>query len=567
MVSLVPRGNIISFLSIGVLLFCATDVKADPEAAVGVGPQHWHVEEEKEEEDAEEEICADNNEITNLLQSRTSLYNNRAGALSVAGNSPLHVGLLPLGEPSGKDDAAEASFSQTDRNAIAGHGHDRDDDAASVLATAGSSLDSSLNSWTHAGNRSNFGGWSPEKFFAGQELEQRATAAARGNSSSALSSLVLRCLPSVSLGRVREALISRVIGFQKLILQRGKAASNSTSEDDHSGEDGHAILAEEVGGLPKLLQEQAKVRLDVKTDAKTTEGTSELLILLVVPFALLVLAACGLYYKHVVDAAHGHGDDDYDAVKPLKHQQLYQQYHHGQHQGSSREQQQFTQQYQQQYPQQYPHPSSAASLSESGTWGGYLCPELVVPRGSECVLAVPALISRRPSLDIEFDVRDTKGNPVLRAQTFSLGSPTPTDLVIRGQTQPTIVLRATHPGSVLAYCSSTLSSTEAHPMFYIYRQDGELFAYLQREERNERYGPAYVLKIGNGGQMFFYGVYAEHAINVWDNEQRELLAAVEGASMDFDYENHYYKVRVAPNVDAGLILCSLLGIDKMEVNG
>merc|ERR1719473_1902825 len=86
----------------------------------------------------------------------------------------------------------------------------------------------------------------------------------------------------------------------------------------------------------------------------------------------------------------------------------------------------------------------------------HLCPELVVPRGSECVLAVRCLVSARLQ-QVEFDILDVNGKPVLRVevspQFASHSRPWPSQL----QRSPTITLKSLNPrestgGVVLCYC-------------------------------------------------------------------------------------------------------------------
>jgi hypothetical protein len=198
----------------------------------------------------------------------------------------------------------------------------------------------------------------------------------------------------------------------------------------------------------------------------------------------------------------------------------------------------------------------------------HLCPELVVPRGSECVLAVRTLVSARLQ-QVEFDILDVNGKPVLRVevspQFASHSRPWPTQL----QRSPTVTLKSLHPrestgGFVLCYCCNVTKEDEGFGSkrnVYIYKDDDELFAHLMKDEIRKRY----VLTSGRLGlQLLFEGNFEEHAVDV-SNESRELLAATEPGVMDFDPINKYYKLRVAADVDVGLVLSGLLAIDQMEV--
>lgn len=198
----------------------------------------------------------------------------------------------------------------------------------------------------------------------------------------------------------------------------------------------------------------------------------------------------------------------------------------------------------------------------------HLCPELVVPRGSECVLAVRCLVSARLQ-QVEFDILDVNGKPVLRVevspQFASHSRPWPSQL----QRSPTVTLKSLNPrestgGFVLCYCCNVTKEDEGSSSkrnVYIYKDDDELFAHLMKDDIRKRY----VLTSGRLGlQLLFEGNFEEHAVDI-SNESRELLAATEPGVMDFDPINKYYKLRVAADVDVGLVLSGLLAIDQMEV--
>lgn len=200
-----------------------------------------------------------------------------------------------------------------------------------------------------------------------------------------------------------------------------------------------------------------------------------------------------------------------------------------------------------------------------------LCPELVVPLGSECILAVRCLVSSQTQ-QCDFEVLDINGKAVLRVEVspnFSVHSRHSNG---PAQRTPTITLKALQPrettgGMVLAYCQSHLraddgwSSNSGKRNVCIYNDSDELFAHIVKDEARHRY----VLTSGRPGlQLLFEGNFEERAVDV-ANEARELLAATEPAAMPFDPSNKYYKLRVAADVDVGLVLCGLLAIDQIEI--
>jgi len=199
-----------------------------------------------------------------------------------------------------------------------------------------------------------------------------------------------------------------------------------------------------------------------------------------------------------------------------------------------------------------------------------LCPELVVPLGSECILAVRCLVSSQTQ-QCEFDVLDINGKAVLKVE---VAPPSRVSRASHGPTQrsSTITLKALQPrettgGMVLAYCCNVAkaegdwNSNVNKRNVCIYNESDELFAHVVKDEARHRY----VLTSGRPGlQLLFEGNFEERAVDV-ANEARELLAATEPSAMPFDPHNKYYKLRVAADVDVGLVLCGLLAIDQIEV--
>jgi len=62
--------------------------------------------------------------------------------------------------------------------------------------------------------------------------------------------------------------------------------------------------------------------------------------------------------------------------------------------------------------------------------------------------------------------------------------------------------------------------------------------------------------------MHFWGSFDHHAVNITD-EAGKLLATTELCAADWDPTGEFYRLRVAPLVDVGLLLCSLVCIDQV----
>jgi len=219
-------------------------------------------------------------------------------------------------------------------------------------------------------------------------------------------------------------------------------------------------------------------------------------------------------------------------------------------------------------PRTAPEPAPAAPTPprENGAptvVARHLCPGLVVPRGNECLLAVPTLAAvGMPLRDhAGFDVKDLHGKPVIHCEVAR------PDWTVGGR-RPIVVLRAAavpegaprgSSSALLAYCKAGRESGMRRST-YIYDARDELFAHITKDPDS----PAYVLTSGHIGlHLVFDGNFDEHAVNV-TNESREQLADTEPCQMNFDPSGNYVKLRVVSNVDVGIMLCGLLAIDHME---
>mmetsp|Transcript_64596 Transcript_64596/g.150220 ORF Transcript_64596/g.150220 Transcript_64596/m.150220 type:complete len:387 (-) Transcript_64596:187-1347(-) len=177
----------------------------------------------------------------------------------------------------------------------------------------------------------------------------------------------------------------------------------------------------------------------------------------------------------------------------------------------------------------------------------YFCTDLVVPRNSECLLLVPV----RPLGRGSFEITDTHKMPVLFV----------TSAQEHTSEQPKFVLSA-GDGIPLAQFGTTLNASgpQAEPEFQLRRGQGDLFARLKRGEGQERY----TLRTITDTRLYFWGAFAQRAVNVTDDEGR-LLATTEPVSAESPVckDLQAYMLRVAPLMDVGLVLSGLLCIDHL----
>jgi len=216
--------------------------------------------------------------------------------------------------------------------------------------------------------------------------------------------------------------------------------------------------------------------------------------------------------------------------------------------------------------------------TRSPTPGAQFCPELVVPSGRECVLLVPLVTTASHVSVEEHQVADLRGNPVLRVH-FSSGTRRSTVQSIGSMDRLSmapgdagkITLMAAGTGEVLAYCmprpgapGADGKGKKSSDEFAIHHSSGELFGNIQGvclpdwEAPEERY----VLSSASG-RLHFWGALEDFALNVTD-DRGVLLATTERCSVEFDTRIEYFRLRVAPLADVGLILCGLLALSKLE---
>jgi len=162
-----------------------------------------------------------------------------------------------------------------------------------------------------------------------------------------------------------------------------------------------------------------------------------------------------------------------------------------------------------------------------------------------------------------FSIVDLKGFPLSRVIVDELGP------------QCRIHLHMVD-GTPLAWvCTSSLheqsrsgTSSKAHEpksqqdcLLEICRPSGEVFCTLSRD----RGVPCnrYVLRSTASHLLYiYYGDFRKKTVNVM-TPGRQLVCTSEHCPVGFETGPHY-QVRVAPHTDAGLMLCGLLALDKLE---
>lgn len=212
-----------------------------------------------------------------------------------------------------------------------------------------------------------------------------------------------------------------------------------------------------------------------------------------------------------------------------------------------------------------------------------LCPGLVVPRGSECILAVrpvPYIAPLDSDEMVTVEVLEFSGTPVLKAQVTRtpLSHASTSEVQRGGSRSPTVALymwdaaQGRLESTMLASCqegATEWSPSDGGRHIFMYDAKGHLFGCLGRDPTTRsRYG----LRLTSGpdpqdprkrSMITFDGNFDDYAVSV-KNENQDQLADSESCSVGFDQTSKFYRLRIVSGVDAGLIVLCLIAIDEME---
>lgn len=188
--------------------------------------------------------------------------------------------------------------------------------------------------------------------------------------------------------------------------------------------------------------------------------------------------------------------------------------------------------------------------------GSTACPALVVPAGSESVVAM-RLPTDSQVLKTLLDIVDLEGVPVLMAEVTRASPPAPGR---SSQEQPSIVLMRLLPGAGRNLCmGQAAEGSQGRPAIDVCSSDGALFGKLNWVE-SEDVGH-FVLRVGSEEKtkMVFQGNFVGHRIQVLDDEKR-LLAHCEPCAVAKHPGVQFMRITVKPQVDAGVILVCFAAI-------
>lgn len=175
-----------------------------------------------------------------------------------------------------------------------------------------------------------------------------------------------------------------------------------------------------------------------------------------------------------------------------------------------------------------------------------LCPCLVVPDGMEFVFAVREVLTDERQ-ELSFSVVDLEGSPLSHIIVNESGSGPQCGIFLQ--------MLDREP---LASVRTDMLFERAGRLPEILLPSGEVFCAMERDGSRE-----YVLRDQRKQRLLrLQGNFRDKAVKVI-NASGQLVALSERCVIAFDGGSHY-QVRVAPHADAGLVLCSLLAVDKIE---
>lgn len=190
-----------------------------------------------------------------------------------------------------------------------------------------------------------------------------------------------------------------------------------------------------------------------------------------------------------------------------------------------------------------------------------LCAGLVVPPGSECLLAVPMLRScgMPPQHEASFTVRDLKGVQVVaceaRKPEWSESERT-TIMILKGvssrdpaESVPSLAFCQVGPFLGDQKCVMVQDAMQRP------------FASLVKDPKRPYYAMSCV---GGGSMVLIDGNFAEMDLTIMD-ERQVTIADVQQCPMEFGPDRTDIRLRANPKADVGLLLCALVSVQLMEM--
>lgn len=194
-----------------------------------------------------------------------------------------------------------------------------------------------------------------------------------------------------------------------------------------------------------------------------------------------------------------------------------------------------------------------------------LCPELVVPPGRECVLAVPSLAGLARGQAIFDKIYNTQGKALLHVGLTSA----PGGEALVGESEYVVLVQMDH--KELAFSEVVQSPTDGVSI-HLFHWDGTSYASIE-VRRNS--GSAAADKTDatfavvpqderSSWRLFIEGDFKDKRVKVASNSG-EVVAATEpytNLPLDADLPQDFYRVRLLPDADACLVVLAILSAER-----
>lgn len=198
----------------------------------------------------------------------------------------------------------------------------------------------------------------------------------------------------------------------------------------------------------------------------------------------------------------------------------------------------------------------------------YLCAGLVVPPDSECIFAVPSIkeskkyvvfdLTGQPALQLEVRMPDWKGSSGLD----------PKPVVILHTCERREEHGKVEASKVLAFCkmehctSGKNDQDRQQDRAYIYDAGGVLFGTLSAWAVHNQ---CYTLTSTRSSiQLSLEGNFDEHMVNIWSDSRHLVGDSCPSCNVSSEQASDYWRMRVLANMDAGLLLTSLVCAELIE---
>jgi hypothetical protein len=214
-----------------------------------------------------------------------------------------------------------------------------------------------------------------------------------------------------------------------------------------------------------------------------------------------------------------------------------------------------------------------------------LCEELQAP-GTECIIALPSLHEiPNGTSTLARNVVSKTGLPICKVALSRINGTILEGVAGSGAQKDRperIFLNAYHSKNLLGFCEFHLSHTcsfagELRPFLcFIYHHTGHHFATLEHDVSDRKLGSsvstesillggAFVVKIAATAKRYrIAGDIAKRQLVVTEDDRQEIVIQVDpGQCLPFpEAGNSYYCLKIQPGVDAGVVMLSLLAIDR-----